>query len=89
MKVFKYPVPITDRLRLGLPRGAEVIHVGEQSGQVQLWALVDPDAPPEMVELCIVGTGHDWPEGFRPIGTVQPSYGLVWHIGIEDASSRR
>lgn len=81
MKVFKYPLPIVDRQQLHLPRGAEIVHVGEQYGQVQLWALVDPAAPPEPVELCIAGTGRDWPDGYRYIGTVQPSYGLVWHVG--------
>jgi len=83
VKIYKYDLPIADRQELRLPRGATLLHVGEQSGQLKLWALVNPEAPREPIEVCIAGTGHDWPAGFRHFATVEASYGLVWHVGVE------
>lgn len=83
MRVYKYDLPVVDRQTLRLPRGFTLLHVGEQGGQLKLWALVDPEKPPESVDICIAGTGHDWPAGFRHLGTVEVSYGLVWHVGVE------
>lgn len=84
MRVVEYPLYIGDRLHMTLPRGAEVLDVGTRNGVVLLWALVDLAAPnTEMIEYCCVGTGSDWPDGFRHLGTVEPSYGVVWHVGAK------
>lgn len=89
MKVYKYDLPVNDRQVLRLPRGAKLLHVGAQGGQLKLWALVDPNAPREPLEVCIAGTGHEWPDGFRHLGTVEVSYGLVWHVGVEPRKVHR
>lgn len=83
MKIHKYELPVAPRpYPVLLPAGAELLHVGEETGRVYVWALVDPDTPQlEQVEFCTVGTGGDWPTGFRYLNTVQPSYARVWHIG--------
>ena len=83
MKIYKYELALLPRQELRLPRGAKVVHVGAQGGALKLWAMVDPDKPREPVEFCVAGTGHDWPAGFRHLGTVEVTYGLVWHVGIE------
>lgn len=89
MRIYKYDLPIRDRQQLRLPRGATPLTVGAQGGQLKLWALVDPEKPPEPVEVCIVGTGHEWPPGFRHLGTVEVTYGLVWHVGVEPRKTLR
>lgn len=89
MKVYKYDLPVADRQELRLPRDAKLLHVGAQSGHLKLWALVDPEMPREPVEVCVVGTGHEWPDGFRHLGTVEVTYRQVWHVGVEPRKVQR
>lgn len=42
-----------------MPRGAEVLSVGEQHGWMCVWALVDTEAPIESRRFATVGTGHE------------------------------
>ena len=67
---------------LELPFGSEVIHVGEVSGQIYAWSLVDPHDPLNMYHtLHVHGTGwEDIREDEHHIATVVMSGGLVWHI---------
>lgn len=83
MKIFKYELALVPTQAVRLPRGAHLLHCAAQSGQVKLWAMVNPDAPTVPVAMCLVGTGHDWPDGYRYVGTTEPSYGVVLHLGVD------
>ena len=79
---WKYPVAIVALQQLQLPRGARILHVGQQAGSVFLWADVDPNAPVERREIQVAPTGG-MPTAETPrrhIGTVQMRSGLVWHV---------
>jgi hypothetical protein len=83
--IYKYSAPVETLIVLDLPRGAEVIHVGDQTGRgdtIQFWAVVPMDAL-DMVErrrFELRGTGSSAPDGDH-IGTVVTAGGrLVWHI---------
>ena len=41
-----------------MPENAKIIHVGEQYGQLQLWAEVDPNEPQTHRHFRVYGTGH-------------------------------
>ncbi len=85
--VFKYGVELTAgheaRLTPPIPQGAKLLHVGEQMGQMVLWAQVDQAKPMVVRKVNIYGTGHRMPEDGSEgefIGTVQLSSGLVFHF---------
>lgn len=82
-KVFKYPLRISDEANhVGLPSGAELLHVHEQDGRMFLWALVDPAAPLEQRVFTVHGTGHpvDNRLSFADyVGTAHCD-GFVWHV---------
>lgn len=86
--VWKYELKTTDQQIISMPQGARPLHVGEQRGQICLWALVDPDPSLSMEErrIAIVGTGHVAPEfATAPyLGTVSMYGGsLVFHVFVE------
>ena len=43
---------------LSLPKGAKVLSVAEQFGDVNMWVLVDNDAEFENRKFTLYGTGH-------------------------------
>jgi hypothetical protein len=81
MIVYKYSIkPGTSALTL--PSGAEILTVQVQRGEPQLWALVDPDAPPVSRGLIVVGTGQQFSvdKPLKYIATFQLEQGaLVFH----------
>lgn len=61
------------------PRGAELLHAGEQDGELVLWARVDQLAGPALRWIVVSATGqmvYSQPH----VGTVQMPDGLVWHV---------
>jgi hypothetical protein len=51
---------MTDELLLELPRGAQILSVGNQKDQLVLWALIDVECSElEIRHFLIVGTGHE------------------------------
>ena len=75
-------MPLTDYPVVSMQKGARVLSVGVQHGQIQVWALVNPEAPKELRRFRIAGTGHPLEEELerlRFIGTVQMG-DFVWHI---------
>lgn len=79
-RIYKYKLKITDIQCVSLPEGAELLSVGNQNGNLCLWARVDPDRPEETLTIEIIGTGNPIPEAKRSfIGTViiDP---FVWHV---------
>lgn len=83
--IFKYWLPIADRVSVLMPRGAQVLSVQEQNGQLTVWALVSAQQEFEPVRFRICGTGlpaEDVGVGYF-IDTVQMPNGLVWHVFLE------
>lgn len=83
--VWKFPLEVTDLQEIAMPQGAEILHVGNQFpvnvSTLDLWAIVDPNAPVVARKLAIHGTGHPVMEGGTHIGSVITAGGaLVWHV---------
>lgn len=82
MIIYKFPLMITDRQEILLPRNSKVLSVQEQYGDMTIWVLVDPSDIKVRKAINIVGTGNpilNDPGEF--IGTVQTNGGsLVWHV---------
>lgn len=85
MTIWKFKVdPICNTID-DFPITHRILSVGEQDGDIMLWALVDPNGPAKTKQLTVLGTG--WHGHFmdgimekRFIGTVQMQNGLVWHV---------
>jgi hypothetical protein len=79
-KIWKFRLHPTQPVMV--PIGATILSVGNQSDDIYMWALVDPDAVQEPVRPVIVGTGHEVPADAGPfIGTVILHDGaLVLHV---------
>ncbi len=81
MRIWKFPLELTDRQELLMPAGAKILDIQVQRGVPQLWALCNPDAEKEMRTIVIYGTGHLVPDEYgKYIATFQVSNGaLVFH----------
>lgn len=86
--IHKLSVPLEgDTLTATLPRGAEVIAIGDQyntGGQLDLWFIRDPEVT-ETETQCfrVLGTGHpfDSEEIGEHVTTVLTAGGaLIWHV---------
>lgn len=80
--IFKYSKPLNDVMKFQLPRGAEILSVGNQYGKFCLWAIVDPDEALVNTTILCRGTGHELngAEG-KFLGTVQFDGGsLIFHF---------
>ena len=89
--IWKFPVAVTDSFSLSIPAGAQILSVQTQRGLPQMWALVDPQIPPEQRHFRTMGTGHKYPAelfGFCQYwGTFQMHGGaLIWHVFEEGMS---
>ena len=80
--IYKYPIPVEDRVVIEMPEGASVLSVQMQGLTPCVWVLCNPDAPKRPRALRIYGTGHTLPEDpGRFIGTFQMHGGaLVFHL---------
>ena len=79
--IWKYHLHLPDDpIVIYMPKGARVLHIGQQAGLIKMWALVDPEADTEKRTFAILGTGGAGPESTDLyLGTVQlGSY--VWHV---------
>ena len=86
--VYKYPLVVTDRQLVTMPKEAKIPSVQVQNGAPYMWALVNPENGTEEVPIRIHGTGHNIPDADRLayIGTFQmPRYGLVFHAFLEQS----
>ena len=81
-KIYKYALPSESYFGIGLPQGAEILKADVQHGTPWMWAIVDPEKPPEMRIFRLIGTGHSIGEdGLKFISTFQMSGGdLVFHF---------
>lgn len=78
--VWKYPIPHASGIELLIPIGAEILHVGSQGAEGQMWVRVNPENPKVLRTFALVGTGHDLPDHTKAyVGSFQtPPY--VWHL---------
>ena len=84
-RVLKFGLEVTDFAVARMPEGAKVLSVaerGEFGNRLDVWALVDPDAPMRERRFRVVGTGHPFPDAdeCRFVGTVRTLRGFVWHV---------
>lgn len=82
--IFKYPIEVTDRQIVRMPRGAQILSVQYQGKQLCIWAQVDDQEPLVDRVVLVCGTGHPMPEApvgvfLHHIGTVQDGP-YVWHV---------
>jgi hypothetical protein len=81
MRIWKFPLAVTDRQTVLLPTGSKLLDVQMQGGACCLWALCDEDAPKHLRTIAIYGTGNPVPdEPGEYIATFQMHGGaLVFH----------
>ena len=74
----------THRPKIPMPRGAEILGLAEQLGNIVLWAIVDAEADAEVRQFVIAETGRYLPDDAgRYVGTWQTefaSHALVFHL---------
>ncbi len=84
MKIFKYPLIITDIVRIPIKGLVEVLSVVVQHERLVLCAIVDPDSVKETeISVAIVGTGHEYKlnSSWNFLGTHLMANGaLMWHV---------
>lgn len=80
--IWKYQLTTTDTQTISMPAGARILCAQLQHGTPNLWAEVDPAAPPEPRTIRIYGTGNPAPD--KPgqyVGTYQLYDGaFVGHV---------
>lgn len=83
--IYKYLLQMLDYQKISMPSEAIILHVGEQDGDIMVWAMVETDNPIESRHFKIYGTGHIIEENARRyIGTVTMRNSFVWHIFEEE-----
>ena len=60
--IWKFPLENRVHNNVQMPKGAQVVHVAAQFEKPCLWALVDPDAEPEVRRFGIAATGQNFDE---------------------------
>lgn len=81
MRIWKFPLDITDRQTLAMPEGAKMLDVQMQGDTCCLWAMCDQNAPMRVREVAIYGTGNPMPnDPGEYVATFQMHGGaLVFH----------
>ena len=83
MRVYKYRLLLAGLPQtLPLPTLARPLHVAVQDGELTLWALVDPAAPPGRRQFLVCGTGQEL--GLSLVSSLYlgtaTSGAFVWHV---------
>lgn len=85
--IWKYEVSVAAEVSIPMPEGAVILpHVQMlHSEAMNIWAIVDPDAPAKEKTVHVVGTGHPMHRYLgQYLGTATDGT-LVWHV-FEEAS---
>lgn len=56
--IYKYSLPVQEKLVIELPMGAQIIRVEDVAGLFWLWAIVDPEAEKEPRYIECYKTGQ-------------------------------
>ena len=87
MRIWKYPLEVTDRLALTMPPGAKFLTVQMQHGKPCLWALVDETKRDTATRrIAIYGTGNPMPD--EP-GTYIATFQMMGERQYFDAACER
>lgn len=80
--IWKYPINVSDRIELSMPKGAEILCVQMQYEFPCIYALVNVNEEKEVREFRVVDTGHPLQQyNGKYIGTFQLHGGdLVFHL---------
>jgi len=82
--IYKYPLFITDRQLITVPKGSVPLAVQYQRTTLCLWVWVDKDEPSIEQLVYVYGTGNpilEQIEDVKYVGTAQdPILPLVWHV---------
>lgn len=72
-KIFKYSLPVQEKLTIDLPAGADIIRVDDVDGLFWLWAIVDPESTesaPRRIECYKTGQPIETPmENLKYLGS--------------------
>ncbi|PTR17503.1 hypothetical protein C8R31_101667 [Nitrosospira sp. Nsp2] len=81
MRIWKFPLVVTDRQSVLMPAGANLLDVQMQGDECCLWALCDEKAPLSTRHLAMYGTGNPMPDNpGKYVATFQMRGGsLVFH----------
>lgn len=78
VRVYRYEVPVDDRVR-ELELSGDIVMVACRSrGVVELWAIAGVREPVSRL-FQVFGTGHEVPPWATYVGTALDG-GLVWHL---------
>ena len=82
--IYKYQLntPISVQ-GIEMPKGAEIIKVGNQFDLITIWAIVDTEAEKELVEINVFGRGHEMYTNEKTERQYLDSVfigPLVWHV---------
>ena len=81
--VWKFPLALQGLISVGMPEGAEILHLDMQGRVPTIWALVEPERPDVMRRFQLVGTGAPLAEsdGF-PVTHIGTCFDgpFVWHL---------
>lgn len=79
--IHKFPISMTEDVRVLMPEGATVTAVGlDGKGTPCVWALVDPAKPAgQMRKFGVYGTGGQVPDFWEFRGTFF-TLPFVWHV---------
>lgn len=83
LTIHKYPLAITAKQSIMLPKQATILKFDNQFEIPVIWALVDSEAEYEKADFRMFGTGHQIPTGvgLSYIGSAQLQGGeFVWHL---------
>jgi len=86
--IFKYTLQQHGAAIVPMPKGSQILHIGNQCDALQLWAMVDTGQPLEARRIRVAFTGEeldDWRRTY--LGTWISSGGnLVAHVFEEHAA---
>jgi len=77
--VWKYGLYFSPNLKITMPAGAQILSVQNQHDELQLWALVDTEAPFKQRTFGVFETGEFKESYGNHLATVQIR-GFVWHV---------
>lgn len=80
-EIWKFEIPIEGNFELSMPLGSEIIAFQTQYENPCIWAIVNPSSKLVLRTFSIKGTGHQFEDPGKYIGTIQQINGtLVWHL---------
>ncbi len=88
--IYKYYLKLAGSTVIELPIGSRILSVGNQRGDICIWAEVDTVSPytgkepiTEDIKFYVIGTGESVPDNLKYLGTViiEP---FVWHVYQEN-----